>query len=397
MPPTLSIPKNKRPHAADMCERHNDAFYDPIARVLSYLSVTHQRKRFEVDMEWLLNKHNYVKVGKSHFSYDKLHYTKIDLIDEVTSLKGRKFFALLSAFHPVKHKNRLSLLTGDVDYQRSILLRIETDLGFDAVQNTDSTFSYCRAFLKPIFDYDAFREGKTPVCELDGSHFKWIQKDGQGWCCGEFIRGLGVKYCVYCNADGIYSFNLKERRPLPYASALDHFLPRHLHPYFALNLCNLVPCCTRCNTSLKGKQETDLISYASPYHDDLYSAFKVRMARGGREISKVAGGDVSSLEIRYVPQKIDAHGRVKKLMYELFQWEEVYNAIFKQDVIDIFLRIRKLTPSFMQWLRKTGLSGGNSDRLLYGCTMRKSEICRYRFAKVIQDVAERYGGVRLRN
>ena len=397
MNPTLSIPKNNLHHEMDMCERHNAAFYDPIARVLRYLSVKHAKKRFEKDMEWLLKKHKYSEDGKSRFWHGKLYYTRADLIKEVTSLNGRKFFALLSAFHPVKRLNKLSLLTGDVDYQRSILLRMKADLGNDAVKNACSTLAYCRAFLNPIFDYDAFRDGKTPDCERDGSQFKWIQKDGQIWCCGEFIRELGVKYCVYCNADGIYSFYLKERRPLPYASALDHFLPQHLHPYFALNLHNLIPCCTRCNTSLKGKKDTDLMSYASPYYDDLYAAFKIRMFRGGKEINKVAGGDVSSLEIRYFPQRVDAQGRVEKLMYELFKWEEVYNSIFKQDVLDIFLRIRKLTPSFIKWLRKTGLSGVNDDKLLYGCAMRKSEICRYRFAKVIQDIAERYGGVRLRN
>lgn len=401
MCPTLNIPASKAILGQGMCIKHNRAYYSPIANVLSYLSRPHDKVRFESDMAWLLSRHNYSKKGRSGFHHEKLHYTKAELIDRVISLDGRKFFTLLSAYHPVKtygcFECRLSLLTGNVAYQKSLLSRLVRDLGSDAVENTDSTFAYCRAFLKPIFDYDAFREGKVPICENSGKNFKWITNDGDGWCCAEFIRGLGVKYCVYCNADSVYSFNIKGGRALPYASALDHFLPRHLHPYFALNLYNLVPCCTRCNTSLKGKKETDFRSYASPYSDNLYGSFKLRAYHNMNELGRVVGGDTSRLCVKYIPLECDAAGRIARLMQELFKWEDVYNGIFSEEIKDIFRKTRLLTPAYKLWMKDMKLIGANSDRLLYGCSMRRSEVCRYRFAKVIQDFAERYGGVRLKD
>ena len=397
MNPTLNIHSSDKPKEASISDRHNGSFYDPIARVLSYLSKRHARQRFEDDMSWLLAQHKYAANGTSHFSYGKIHYTKDDLITKVSSIEGRKFFTLLAAYHPLRRCNSaMSLLTGDVTYQQALLARLNKDLGVDAVQNTDSTFAYCRAFLRPIFDYDAFRDGKIPACQQDGSCFTWIDGSCDGWCCAEFIRRLGVKYCVYCNADSVYSFNIKDGRSLPYASALDHFLPRHLHPYFALNLNNLVPCCTRCNVSLKGKKDTDLRFYASPYDGDLYGAFKIQAWHGSKEYGKIAGGSVSGLQIKYVPQESDAGRRAKRLMIDLFKWEDVYNGIFADEMKDIFRKVRLLTPSFRKWLREKGFVGENSDRLLYGCSMRKSEVCRYRFAKVIQDFAERYGDVKLR-
>lgn len=400
MLPTLNIPASKELFAPAMCIRHNRAFYASIARVLSYLSKNHDRVRFESDMAWLLSRHKYSTKEQRGFHHGNLHYTKDDLIDKVTSLEGRKFFTLLAAYHPVKGDDCfeycLSLLTGNVAYQKSLLSRLVHDFGCNAVQNADSTFAYCRAFLIPIFDYDAFREGKTPTCKSSGKDFEWVANDGDSWCCAEFIRGLGVKYCVYCNADSVYSFNIKGGRAQPYASALDHFLPRHLHPYFALNLYNLVPCCTRCNTSLKGKKETDLGSYASPYSDDLYGSFKVRAYHNMKEFGRVVGGDTSRIQVKYIPLECDATGRVAHLMLGLFKWEDVYNGIFSEEVKDIFRKTRLLTPTYKKWMKDMKLIGVNSDRLLYGCSMRRSEVCRYRFAKVVQDFAERYGGVKLK-
>ena len=401
MSPTLNIPASKKILESGMSFRHNRSFYEPIANVLAYLSKKHARDCFERDMSWLLSRHKYSTNGRSEFRYAKLHYSKDDLINKVTSLEGRKYFALLAAYHPMKgdacFEYDLSLLTGNVAYQKSLLSRLVRDLGSDAAENSDSTFAYCRAFLMPIFDYDAFREGKIPTCKSSGKDFEWVANDGGGWCCAEFIRGLGVKYCVYCNADSVYSFNIKGGRALPYASALDHFLPRHLHPYFALNLYNLVPCCTRCNTSLKGKKETDFQSYASPYSDDLYGSFKVRAYHNMKEVGRVVGGDTSRLQVKYIPLECDTTRRVARLMLELFKWEDVYNGIFSEEVKDIFRKTRLLTPAYKMWMKAMNVIGVNSDRLLYGCSMRRSEVCRYRFAKVIQDFAERYGGVTLKD
>ena len=123
---------------------------------------------------------------------------------------------------------------------------------------------------------------------------------------------------------------------------------------------------------------------------------KIQAWHGSKEYGKIAGGSVSGLQIKYVPQESDAGRRAKRLMLDLFKWEDVYNGIFADEMKDIFRKVRLLTPSFRKWLREKGFVGANSDRLLYGCSMRKSEVCRYRFAKVIQDFAERYGDVKLR-
>ena len=165
----------------------------------------------------------------------------------------------------------------------------------------------------------------------------------------------------------------------------------------ALNLYNLVPCCTRCNTTLKGKKETDFRSYASPYSDDLYCSFKVRAYHNMNDVGRVVGGDTSRLQVKYIPLECDTNRRVAHLMLKLFKWEDVYNGIFSEEVKDIFRKTRLLTPAFKMWMKDMKLIGANSDRLLYGCSMRRSEVCRYRFAKVIQDFAERYGGVKIKD
>jgi hypothetical protein len=54
------------------------------------------------------------------------------------------------------------------------------------------------------------------------------------------------------------------------ASTLDHYLPKELHPQFAVYSRNLVPCCSKCNTrksNLIVDKVTDVRLFLHPYYD----------------------------------------------------------------------------------------------------------------------------------
>jgi 5-methylcytosine-specific restriction endonuclease McrA len=56
------------------------------------------------------------------------------------------------------------------------------------------------------------------------------------------------------------------------ASTLDHYLPKELHPQFAIYSRNLIPCCASCNTKknqLVVDEETDIRLFLHPYFDQV--------------------------------------------------------------------------------------------------------------------------------
>lgn len=90
--------------------------------------------------------------------------------------------------------------------------------------------------------------------------------------------------CVYCNR--LYAFTIEkgngkndaERIARP---AFDHWFDKSDYPLMSLSLCNLIPSCTICNSSVKGKTKFDLATHTHPYvhetgHPDI--TFKVSLS-----------------------------------------------------------------------------------------------------------------------
>lgn len=98
-----------------------------------------------------------------------------------------------------------------------------------------------------IFDYDWFRN--LPAND---------------WGAYMLTKKLNINCCPYCNAQ--YTFTItgightKLVRP-----QLDHFLPKSQHPFLALSFYNLIPCCSNCNSSLKGGATISHETHFSPY------------------------------------------------------------------------------------------------------------------------------------
>ena len=98
-----------------------------------------------------------------------------------------------------------------------------------------------------IFDYVWFRDLPT-----------------NGWGAYMLTKQLNINCCPYCNAQYTFTItgigNIKLIRP-----QLDHFLPKSEHPFLALSFFNLIPCCSNCNSSLKGGATISHETHFSPY------------------------------------------------------------------------------------------------------------------------------------
>ena len=89
-----------------------------------------------------------------------------------------------------------------------------------------------------------------------------------------FIVRLGIKTCVYCNAQ--YAFALPGTKGyLNYE--LDHFLPKSKYPYLSTTFINLQPCCSKCNKKKSDKEP-------NPKKEELFRLF---MPEGTPDIPKL--------------------------------------------------------------------------------------------------------------
>lgn len=74
--------------------------------------------------------------------------------------------------------------------------------------------------------------------------------------------------CVYCNRQYAFTIekkdgkNKKERLVRP---SFDHWFDKKDYPLMSLSLCNLIPSCTICNSSIKGMTKFDLKTHIHPY------------------------------------------------------------------------------------------------------------------------------------
>lgn len=92
-----------------------------------------------------------------------------------------------------------------------------------------------------------------------------FRKDKKEWNGVLFIKEIGVRNCPYCGMQYIVVVIGKDSKIRAEAS-LDHFICKNKFPLLALNLYNLVPTCTACNSGYKGTASKTVVH---PYFTEL--------------------------------------------------------------------------------------------------------------------------------
>lgn len=234
-----------------------------------------------------------------------------------------------------------------------------------------------KRLCEKIFDYSKFASAK------------------QGWSAAKYVQNLNVRYCPYCNAETIYSLEIdkkslsvKHARPAIIRSPLDHYYSQREYPYLALSLCNLVPCCTRCNSSIKHDREfKPFDKFANPYEDNLHD--DVRFDYIIKRPSPCFIDDETALGLRINPCA-NTSTKAMKLM-DFFQVEKVYNELFIYEAAEIIERKRMMMSGYAQYLKENmpGLTTSQFNKLVYGYSLDPYRINIERLSKLAIDVIKR--------
>lgn len=107
-------------------------------------------------------------------------------------------------------------------------------------------------------------------------------------CIDTYKKLIGEQaQCFYCNnskIDVVTYDNGKEKLFLD----LDHFYLKSKYPYLALSFFNLIPCCSSCNSSVRGDVEFNTDNHINPYGNCFNSEYVFKLS--SEEIVKLALG-----------------------------------------------------------------------------------------------------------
>lgn len=83
-----------------------------------------------------------------------------------------------------------------------------------------------------------------------------------------FLKVLGIKTCVYCNANSTLAVGAYTKKAF---CQFDHILPKSRFPFLSVSMYNLVPSCANCNQSKSNKED---INIKNPYFSCFHSKIK---------------------------------------------------------------------------------------------------------------------------
>ena len=286
------------------------------------------------------------------------------------------------------------LLTGRVSCLAQMVAKAELylpDGAFYRKKNTgrksiERVYTKVNKQLLKVFDYDAFLR-KNHEC--------------QGWGGAQLALLLAkkVKFCPYCNAETVESFEFRRDGKLCVAkTAFDHFYPRARYPFLALSLYNLIPTCNRCNSKFKSDKISDLCNTYYPFatkneqtadfHDGMRFLLVPNKAPRQSACDKedFAGIVVAERHLGEYPQ-----GIVHK---KTFRLDEVYSKLYLQDAIDAYWKASKYPESYIRTqyalLKDCGMTQNDLERLIYGAPLKRDEINSHRLGKLILDIVTTY-------
>lgn len=123
------------------------------------------------------------------------------------------------------------LLMGDFEEQKVLIKDVDKD-------------------ISKLAATDAKAE-KTFITEMKKLFVDGMYDNSDMFSKSDHVKRVDIEICPYCGRSYIYYADHPTRsNPMTMVKpAIDHFLPKDVYPYLAMNYYNLIPACTTCNNS----------------------------------------------------------------------------------------------------------------------------------------------------
>ena len=203
------------------------------------------------------------------------------------------------------------------------------------------------------------------------------------------VKKLGIKTCVYCNAQYTNTIEIEEGGTVKGRYELDHFWPKDEYPFLCISFYNLQPSCSSCNNWKRDEEAkfnlyTDKYEELNPFTFELTPASLIRYML--RQDAAVLDIKLKSKEAELLSNHLErfhTDNLYKTYADELEElvWKfKSFNLAFKEQLTD---RFKKLFP----------IHATRNDiiRFLYGFYSKEKDVHKRPLTKVKQDVAKQLG------
>ncbi|QEM09089.1 hypothetical protein [Mucilaginibacter rubeus] len=253
--------------------------------------------------------------------------------------------------------------------------------------------------LMPVFDKIV-----SPIIISSKRHKKFRERllkemgysDNRSKLYARFYRALGLKACVYCNAQltvavDAESYDKRKKTATAVVSAkfqVDHHLAKSEYPCFSVSYYNLYPVCATCNNIKRANPvKFKLYNEGTTPNTSVYSFALKAGSQAKYELSL----DINDIEIIFTdPDKPNATYVLGSLT-DTFDIKGIYDT--QKDVVEeVILRSRIYNDSYKQTLLtefpKLFNMSNLSDRVLLGTYADSEDIHKRPLTKFIQDIAK---------
>lgn len=194
----------------------------------------------------------------------------------------------------------------------------------------------------------------------------------------------GHNTCTYCNRQYIITIDGKNNSERIARPQLDHWFSKELYPLLSLNIYNLIPCCSICNSSIKGNAIFKLDTHIHPYLDSTPQEpifkFKYKLEQ----------------DMTYSVICENVSDEKEKNMLKAFEIEKLYAYHGELEVRDILLFFEKNTSSYLSHLLNDTLkiydyTEHSIYRMFFGTELDPKENLNRPFSKLKRDILTQLG------
>lgn len=204
---------------------------------------------------------------------------------------------------------------------------------------------------------------------------------------------LNIRSCVYCNRSFIVSqFKTGDNGKIGklIRPQFDHWFPQEKYPLLALSFYNLIPSCSICNSSVKGRKQFSLSEYIHPYEDDILDSVMF-------SYTHIASIDSLKVELTGVNNDPDLEGRINRTLKD-FYIEEMYNS-HQPELKDLLTIKQTYSENYLKNLKEsfpdTNLTDNEIYRLVFGVELDSSDFHKRPFSKFKYDILKELGIIQL--
>lgn len=247
------------------------------------------------------------------------------------------------------------------------------------INNLDLTMLIKSKFLKEITDELKEYPKKSDEYKLlfyifvEHGYMKCFTngKNSDNYSAYTYVEKLDIRTCPYCNRNYIFIVKKGKLRP-----EIDHFYPKTVYPYLAVNYFNLIPSCQTCNKTKSNKFNSKWIN---PY-DVKKVEYKLTYKPKSINFTQVESlkYDFNSFEIDF----ISTNENIKT-----FKLKELYKQ-HKDIVLELLIKKAYYPKSYIEELKGFGFSEDEIYRYLLGNYKKDEDLHKRPLSKLIKDISE---------